>query len=102
MIKIRLFCAAGMSTSLLVTKMQEYASKINYDCDIIAYPISEVSKYGHDADYVLLGPQVKYELNNAKRILGADKPVEAIDMRAYGMMDGAAVIRQVIEGLEKR
>ena len=38
--KIRLFCAAGMSTSLLVTKMQNYAKEIGYDCDVVAYPIS--------------------------------------------------------------
>lgn len=92
--KIRLFCAAGMSTSLLVTKMQEYAHKIGYDCDVVAYPIAEASKYGPEADIILLGPQVRFELNNVKKQV-PNKIVEPIDMRAYGMMDGAKVIEQV-------
>ena len=93
--KICLFCAAGMSTSLLVTKMRDYAQSINYECTIDAYPISEVKKYGDEADVILLGPQVRFELNNVKKQLSADKICEPIDMRAYGMMDGKAVIEQV-------
>lgn len=93
--KIRLFCAAGMSTSLLVTKMQNYAKEIGYDVDVVAYPISEASVYGPEADIVLLGPQVRFQLNDVKKQLGPDKIVEPIDMRAYGMMDGKKVIEDV-------
>ena len=96
--KIRLFCAAGMSTSLLVTKMKEAAQTMNYECDIVAYPISEAEKYGADADIILLGPQVRFELKNVQAKL-PNKIVEAIDMRAYGLMDGAAVMKQVKDKL---
>ncbi len=96
--KIVLFCAAGMSTSLLVNKMKDAAKKDNYEVDINAYPVSEAKTLGSGADIILLGPQVRFELNKVK----ADCPhcpVEAIDMRAYGMMDGAAVIKHVKEVL---
>ena len=93
--KIRLFCAAGMSTSLLVTKMQNYAKEIGYDCDVAAYPISEAATYGPEADIILLGPQVRFQLNDVKKQVGEDKIVEPIDMRAYGMMDGKKVIEDV-------
>ena len=33
MFKIRLFCAAGMSTSLLVTKMREAAKAMGMEAD---------------------------------------------------------------------
>lgn len=92
--KIVLFCAAGMSTSLLVTKMQEAAKVESYDCDIAAYPIGEANTYGVDADIILLGPQVRFELKKIQNLFSA-KIVESIDMRAYGLMDGAAVIKQV-------
>ncbi|NME43605.1 PTS sugar transporter subunit IIB [Faecalicoccus pleomorphus] len=95
--KICLFCTAGMSTSLLVSKMKKYADSINYECDIEAYPISEVKKYGANADVVLIGPQVRYELNNVKSQLGEGKIVEAIDMRLYGMMNGTEVIKRCKE-----
>lgn len=91
---IVLFCAAGMSTSLLVTKMQEAADNSGYEAKIAAYPIAEASTHGKDADIILLGPQVRFELENVKKACPG-KPVEAIDMLAYGMMDGAKVIAQV-------
>lgn len=91
---IVLFCAAGMSTSLLVTKMQQAANASGFEATIAAHPIAEAEAFGKEADIVLLGPQVRFELARIQALL-PDKPVEAIDMRAYGMMDGAAVIEQV-------
>lgn len=92
--KIRLFCAAGMSTSLLVTRMQEYADRIGYACEIAAFPVSECREHGTEADIVLLGPQVRFEMNNVKKQL-PDKIVEPIDMRSYGLVDGKAVVEHV-------
>ena len=91
--KIVLLCAAGMSTSLLVNKIKQSASKVGYECDVAAYPVSEASIHGALADVILLGPQVKFNLNKVRQQVPC--PVEAIDMRAYGMMDGDAVIKQV-------
>lgn len=96
--KIYLFCAAGMSTSLLVTKMQQYADSIGYEAEITAFPVSEAKEKGVDADIILLGPQVKFETNRIKADL-PNKIVEPIDMMAYGMMDGKKVIEQVKKAL---
>ena len=92
--KIVLFCAAGMSTSLLVTNMQKAAGDMGYETDIAAHPISEASMYGPEADIILLGPQVRFELKKIQAQF-PDKKVEYIDMRAYGMMDGKTVIEHV-------
>lgn len=89
--KIVLMCAAGMSTSMLVRKMQEAAKDMNYECTIAAYPTSEAAKEGSDADIILLGPQVRFAANKVK----AQCPgviVEPIDMRMYGRMDGKGVL----------
>ena len=45
---------------------------------------------------MLLGPQIRYELNNVKKIAGS-VPVEAIDMRDYGMMNGEKVLAHAME-----
>lgn len=92
--KIVLFCAAGMSTSLLVTKMKEAAVSMDYEVEINAYPLSEASEKGVDADIILLGPQVRFDLKKVQAMF-PEKKVEAIEMRAYGMMDGKAVITRV-------
>ncbi len=41
---IVLFCAAGMSTSLLVNKMKEAAAKENYECQINAYALASAER----------------------------------------------------------
>ena len=46
----------------------------------------------------LLGPQVRFNLAKVKEQC-PNCPVEAIDMAAYGAMDGAKVIRRVKEVL---
>lgn len=96
--KIVLFCAAGMSTSIMVQKMQEAAAAQQYDRKIAAYSISELNTYGPDADIILLGPQIRFNLNKVRKQL-PDKIFEAIDMRAYGMTDGRAIIDLVKEKL---
>ena len=88
--KIILFCSAGMSTSMLVNKMREVAAKDGKDYEIAAYPMNEVEK-GVDADVILLGPQVRFALNQFKGQF-PNTPVDVIDMRSYGMMNGKAVV----------
>ena len=96
--EINLFCAAGMSTSLLVSKMQKYAAEIGYDCHIEAFPISKVDTQGAKSDIILLGPQVRFEKERVSEMY-PNKIVESINMQAYGMMDGPAIIKQVKEKL---
>ena len=93
--KIVLLCAAGMSTSMLVKKMQEAAVEMKVQVDIAAYAVSEAKEVTKDADLVLLGPQVRYQLNKIKEEVSC--LVEAIDMSAYGMMDGEAVMKRAVE-----
>jgi PTS system cellobiose-specific IIB component len=84
---IRLFCAAGMSTSLLVKKMEEAAKEKGKDADIAAYPFT-------DMDVALLGPQVGYQLARAKEICDPKGvPVDVIPMQDYGMCNGMNVLK---------
>lgn len=94
--KVVLFCAAGMSTSLLVSKMKKAAEEQGLDYDIAAYSLAEANTYGPEADVILLGPQVMYKLKDTQTQF-ADKPVEAIKMQDYGMMRGDNVIKRVRE-----
>lgn len=97
--KIVLLCAAGMSTSILVEKMKQVATNIGYECEINAYAISEAKAKGEDADIILLGPQVKFNLKRVQ-VECPNCPVEAIDMVAYGTMNGEKVLNRVIEVLK--
>lgn len=94
--KIALLCAAGMSTSVLVQKMENAAKEMEFECEIAAYPVSTALEVGKDADVILLGPQVRFELNKVKELC-PNCPVDVIDMVAYGTMNGKKVIERAKE-----
>ncbi|EBR8158584.1 PTS sugar transporter subunit IIB [Salmonella enterica subsp. enterica serovar Morehead] len=99
--KIILCCAAGMSTSLLVQRMAEAASKRNVDISIKAIPVAEFKENLQDADLVLLGPQVKFELQKIQAVAEpAGKKVAVIDMMDYGMMKGEVVLEKALRLME--
>ena len=96
---ILLVCSAGMSTSLLVSRMLDYAKEKQINVQIEAHPVGEVESYGPDADVILLEPQVRFQLSHIKSRF-PEKPVEVIDMRDYGMMDGQKVLNHVLEKMK--
>ena len=92
-----LVCAAGMSTSLLVTKMEKAAAAMGDEVEIFALPISEGEKRVGDVDCILLGPQVRFQKNTIEKAMeaaGVSKPCDVIDMKDYGMMNGEAVYKK--------
>ena len=89
--KIVLLCVSGMSTSMLVKKMQAAAKEIGYECSIDAFSVSEAATKAADADVILLGPQIRFQKQKLAEEL-PNKPIEAIDMRMYGRMDGKGVL----------
>ena len=103
--KVYLFCSAGMSTSLLVSKMQGVADSHNLPIEIQAFPESKAKTLLHKdkPDCVLLGPQVKYLLKKMKEQceqLGI--PCEIIDPATYGIMDGEKVLKQAIRMIKSK
>jgi cellobiose PTS system EIIB component len=94
--KIVLLCAAGMSTGMLVKKMQTAAHEKNYEYDISAHPISEAKQAAADADIILLGPQVRFSLGKVKELC-PEILVESIDMQIYGCMDGEKLLDNIKE-----
>lgn len=89
---IMLACAGGMSTSLLVSKMREAASKRSVDVNIFATASAAIPEEyeKHNPSVILLGPQIKFQLNKVKKEV--DVPVSVIDMRDYGTMNGEKVL----------
>lgn len=89
--KIVLLCNMGMSTSMMVSKMKEAAEKQNYECEIAAYSLNKLDEVAGDADCILIGPQIKFQLQKVKDKC-PDIPVKDIDMVNYGVMNGEAVL----------
>ncbi|WP_265459799.1 PTS sugar transporter subunit IIB [Enterococcus sp. HY326] len=94
---IMLVCSAGMSTSLLVTKMQKAADERGMDADIFAVSASEADNNieSKNIDVLLLGPQVRFMKNQfADKLAPLGIPLDVINMSDYGMMNGEKVLDQ--------
>ena len=82
---IMLVCSAGMSTSLLVTKMQIAAEEKGMESDIFAVSV----------DVLLLGPQVRFmKAQFEQKLAPKGIPLDVINMQDYGMMNGEKVLAQ--------
>lgn len=90
--KLILLCNGGLSTGILVKKMKMAADEKEYECEIKAFPVSSAEEEGQDADLILLGPQVRFQMNHVKSKVTC--PVISIEPTAYGTMNGEKVLAQ--------
>ena len=98
--KILLVCSAGMSTSLLVNKMNNAAKEMGVEVSIEALPVSECSTKIDEVDIVLLGPQVRFQKSVVEKLANGRIPVEVIDMRLYGIMDGKTILENTLTKIQ--
>jgi len=99
--RIVLACAAGMSTSMVVTRMEKEAVARGLDYQIYAIPEQnlrdELQNYGNDVVVVLLGPQVRFKLEENRKLTDSYQiPLAVIDTLAYGTLNGAKVLDQAL------
>lgn len=95
--KILLLCAAGMSTSLVVSKMIKSLDETQKDWVIEAHPIENLVYLIEDFDVVLLGPQVGHKLKNTQKAFGDyNKPIDVIPSVDYAMGNGDKILKKAI------
>lgn len=92
---ILLICNAGMSTSILVKKMEAEATNRSLDCKIWALSTTEAKQQSDAIDVILLGPQIKFAMNEMKEAF-PNIPIDVIDRRVYGMVDGKGALDQAL------
>ena len=100
MVRIMLACAQGLSTSLLVTKMQQAAEADKIEATIWATSYMKVEEAMREFDVLLLGPQVRHAFDSIKKTVGDTAKVDIIKMQDYGRCDGAAVLKYALGLLE--
>ncbi len=98
--KVYLFCSAGMSTSMLASKMQAVANSHNLPIQVEAFPDGKIGQIINERhpDVILLGPQVKYRFAEiSEEYGGTGIPIQVIDQSDYGMMNGEKVLKTAIK-----
>ena len=92
--KILLICANGLSTSILMNKMQKWGKEKNIELEVRAVPMSEYLNVYKNFDCILIGPQISYQYNEIKAN-AIDVPVEKISPMDYGMSNVEYIMKQV-------
>lgn len=96
---ILLVCSAGMSTSMLVKKMEAAAADQGIEAHIWAVGDAASDAELPKADIVLLGPQVRYLKKKMEAKVAGRIPVEVIEMKDYGSMNGKGVLESALKKL---
>ncbi len=93
--KVLLVCAAGMSTSMLMKKMDTYAKENGIELEIAARSFSELKNPANDGyEVILVGPQISYQKD--KVVAKAQGlPVDVIPMKDYGRQNCPAIFDQI-------
>lgn len=96
--KILLVCNAGMSTSMLVKKMQASAENKDLNIHIQALSDPEARKNipTYNPNIIMLGPQIRY-LKDDYISKYPNIPIEVINMQDYGTMNGEKVLNLALE-----
>ena len=97
MIKVLFVCTAGMSTSLLVEKVKKEAEARGIAIEVNAVGEAEARTHALDIDVMLLGPQVRYLEKSMRTLIdGKNVALGVVEMIAYGTMNGAKVLDQIL------
>ncbi|MGX7419796.1 PTS sugar transporter subunit IIB [Carnobacterium gallinarum] len=103
--KIYLFCDAGMSTSIMVNKMQAVADQHQMPLEISAYPVARAIEVvtAEKPICILLGPQVRFLLPKiTEQFEPLGIPVGGIDPEIYGMMDGEKALKSALKLIKSK
>lgn len=88
---ILLVCAGGMSTSVLMRKMEKYCAEQGETLSIKAVGVNSYGDMWKEYDCILIGPQIAYKLNDIKN--SVEIPVAQIPSMDYALGNSANVMK---------
>lgn len=89
--KILLICGAGMSTSVLMKKMEKWCAENGEELTIKAVGSSSYENIWREYDCILIGPQIAYRLDSIKA--DVDIPVTQIPSVDYALGNSANIMK---------
>ena len=91
--KVLLICAGGMSTSILMKKLEKYAAAHEIELEILARGMNDYDDVYSKFDVILLGPQVSYQKSTIES--NTKKPVAVIAPYDYAIGNAENIFKQV-------
>lgn len=100
MLKVVLCCGSGASSGFMAQAIKRAGKKRGLDLEVTARSESLIEDFLDGTDAVLVAPHLAAEMPHIIKRCGA-VPALPIDRQSYGMMDGDAVLTQIIDALNK-
>ena len=103
--RIYIFCNAGMSTSLLASKMQKLALENGLAVEVKAHSILYMKEFINHAqpDVILLGPQIRHLYEHIlTEYQQYNIPILVINEEDYGKLDAQRVLKTALLRLAKK
>lgn len=91
--KVLLICAGGMSTSILMKKMEKYAKENDFTLKIEAVGMAAYEDAYKNYDVILLGPQVSYK--KAEIQAATHLPVDVVAPYDYAIGNTTNIFKQI-------
>lgn len=92
---ILLICGSGASSGFMAANMRKAAKKAGLDYKIQARSESELEDYADDIDALMVGPHLKFELDDIKKQVPNDVKVILMKPDYYAVLDGTAAIEDL-------
>ena len=89
--RIVLLCSAGVSTSMLVRRLEAEAARLGYECSVSFFPAAEAKAAAEFADALLLAPQAGHMLAELQ-VKSPKVPSTIIPQAMYGSADAEAIL----------
>lgn len=90
---ILLVCGTGASSGFMAKNIRQAAKNRGYDLSVKARGDAEAEDYMEEIDCLLVGPHLKYMLEDLEELAEPyDVPVRIIPEEYYGSLDGDGVI----------
>ena len=103
MLTISLICNLGMSTSMLVKKMTDYAREKGIDTDIDDMPFDKMGSRVDRTDIMLLGPQVRHLYKKMLAEYGEKIPViQVMNMSYYALVKAGEIFEDAYAEYNKK
>ena len=95
--EVLLICGTGASSGFMATSIRKAAEKRGIDMNVNARSESELQYYVDDINCLMIGPHLaSYADSIMEEIEGNDIKCAVIDAKAYGKLDGEAVLLQIL------
>lgn len=97
--KIMLTCMTGVSSANFAKRLEEAAQNLNMDYKVESTSVADLKNNLAGVDAILVGPQIKFKLNEIKDVVRGRCPIVEIDTLDFNVLKCNKILEEVKKAL---